>query len=33
MSIKLLAVGGIIVIVLVVIVLLVWGIGALMKRE
>ena len=33
MSIKLLAIGGAVVIVLVVIVLLVWGIGALMKRE
>ena len=33
MSIKLLAIGGVVVIVLVVIVLLVWGIGALMKRE
>jgi hypothetical protein len=33
MSIKLLVIGGVIVIVLVAIVLLVWGIGALMKRE
>ena len=33
MSIKFLVIGGIIVIVLVVIGLLVWGVGALMKRE